>query len=105
MIIWGTPISGLQFFGYSIALGGLLYYKLGSEQIKQYAGAAGRSWSEFGSDRPVARRILTIGAGILAFFLLIGFLTPSDSARAFTDYARGLLGGVMATGLTNSQAA
>jgi hypothetical protein len=45
MAIWGTQITNLQFFGYSIALGGMLYYKLGAEQLKGYLGQAGRSWS------------------------------------------------------------
>lgn len=31
--IWHSPVSMLQMFGYSIALGGLMYYKLGAEQI------------------------------------------------------------------------
>jgi hypothetical protein len=32
VIIWSTPITALQLFGYSIALGGLIYYKIGGEQ-------------------------------------------------------------------------
>lgn len=36
--IWGTHVSGLQFFGYSIALGGLMYYKLGANGIKEIFG-------------------------------------------------------------------
>lgn len=38
ILIWGTNVSGLQFFGYSIALGGLVYYKLGASGIKEMLG-------------------------------------------------------------------
>ena len=53
MAIWGTQVSGLQFFGYSIALCGMVYYKLGAETLKNYAGEASRQWAEFGNSRPV----------------------------------------------------
>lgn len=33
VLIWSTSISALQFVGYAIALGGLIYYSLGWEQI------------------------------------------------------------------------
>lgn len=36
IIIWGTTVTFLQFFGYSIALGGLVWYKLGGETLKDY---------------------------------------------------------------------
>ncbi|QSS60073.1 DUF250 domain-containing protein, partial [Histoplasma capsulatum] len=32
---WKTPVTPLQLFGYSIALGGMLYYKLGAEKFKE----------------------------------------------------------------------
>lgn len=32
MIIWSNPITIIQVFGYAIALGGLIYYKIGHEQ-------------------------------------------------------------------------
>lgn len=34
MMIFRDPVSGLQAFGYSIALGGLVYYKLGADKLK-----------------------------------------------------------------------
>lgn len=99
MAIWGTPVSGLQFFGYSIALGGLLYYKLGSDQLKQYASSAGRSWDEFGANKPATRKLVVIGSVIVFVFLLLGGLAPTyapGSVKASSDYLRSLLGGVMA---------
>lgn len=77
MAIWGTPVTGLQFFGYSIALGGMVYYKLGYDQIKGYAGEATRQWAEFGARKPVLRKIAVIVAAF--FFVMVVFtgLAPS----------------------------
>lgn len=99
MIIWGTPVSGLQFFGYGIALGGLLYYKLGSEQLKQYASSAGRSWDDFGTSRPAARKVVTIAIIAFVIVALLGGLAPTyapGSVKASTDWLRSILGGAMA---------
>lgn len=76
MIIWRTQVSGLQFFGYSIALGGMLYYKLGAEALKQYATQAGREWSELGNTRPVMRKLIFIGGIFTVIFLLAGGVAP-----------------------------
>jgi hypothetical protein len=77
MIIWGTEVSGLQFFGYSIALGGMIYYKLGFEAIKGYAGEAGRQWTDFGNRQPVLRRLAIIALTLLAIFFVLNGLAPS----------------------------
>ncbi|KAI2641969.1 triose-phosphate transporter [Xylaria nigripes] len=77
MAIWATPISGLQAFGYTIALSGMIYYKLGGEALKGYASDAGRQWAEFGSTRPALRKALVIGAIILFVFLVFGGLAPT----------------------------
>lgn len=77
MAIWGTQVSGLQFFGYSIALGGMVYYKLGYETLKGYAGEAGRHWAEFGNSRPVLRKLIILAAGVLFIFVLFGGLAPT----------------------------
>ncbi|KAL2433568.1 sugar phosphate/phosphate translocator [Exophiala dermatitidis] len=77
MMIWGTPVSKTQFFGYSIALGGLLYYRLGSEQLKQYVSHVGRSWSEFGVQRPAMRKALVLGLVLITLFVLLGGLAPT----------------------------
>ncbi len=77
MMIWGTQVTGIQFFGYSIALGGMVYYKLGYEQIKNYAGEAGRQWAELGNTRPVLRRIAVILAVLMTLFVIFGGLGPT----------------------------
>lgn len=81
MIIWGTEVSGLQFFGYSIALGGMIYYKLGYEAIKGYAGEAGRQWADFGNRQPVLRRLSIILLTLLVFFFLLNGIAPSYTAN------------------------
>lgn len=78
MIIWGTQVTGLQFFGYSIALGGMVYYKLGYEAIKGYAGEAGRQWADFGNKQPVLRRVAVILLVLLTVFVLLGGLAPAS---------------------------
>jgi hypothetical protein len=95
MAIWHTPVSGLQFFGYSIALGGLVYYKLGGEKIKEYGSQAQRSWAEYGSTNPGQRRFVIIGAVVVGFFLFIGALAPSYAPES-VDHIRGALGGASA---------
>lgn len=74
--IWGTPISGLQAFGYSIALCGLVYYKLGAATIKAQFSDIGRLWAEFGSNRPALRKIIVFGGVLMIFFIVLG-LAPT----------------------------
>ena len=77
MLIWGTPVTPLQFFGYSIALGGMLYYRLGADQLKGYLQQAGRRWSEFGVQKPALRKGIVFASVILTIFLLLGGLAPT----------------------------
>ncbi|KAI9692800.1 MAG: hypothetical protein M1820_009348 [Bogoriella megaspora] len=72
MVIFGDPVSPLQAFGYSIALAGLVYYKLGADKLKEYLLQGHRAWAEFGQTRPVARRLTLIGAAALTVLLLLG---------------------------------
>ncbi|KAM3500160.1 hypothetical protein MY10362_006641 [Beauveria mimosiformis] len=77
MMIWGTPVTPLQFFGYSIALGGMVYYKLGADQLKGYAGEASRQWAEFGARKPVLRKLSIIVMIFFTVALLFSGLAPS----------------------------
>lgn len=93
MVIWHTPVTFTQFFGYSIALAGLVYYKLGADKIREYAGQANRSWAEYGAKHPAQRRGIVIGAAVLVFFLLVGSMAPSYAPES-VDKVKGMLGGV-----------
>ncbi|TDZ23090.1 putative sugar phosphate/phosphate translocator [Colletotrichum orbiculare MAFF 240422] len=77
MMIWGTQVTGLQFFGYSIALGGMVYYKLGFEQIRGYMGEAGRQWADFGQRKPILRKLSIIVLSAFVLFTLLGGLAPT----------------------------
>jgi len=90
MAIWQTPVTGLQFFGYSLSLVGLVYYKLGADKIKEYAGQANRSWAEYGVKHPAMRKTVIAGAIILGFFLLLGTMAAPESVDRMKD----LIGGV-----------
>jgi hypothetical protein len=77
MMIWGTQVTPLQMFGYSIALGGLVYYKLGADKLKEYFREGGRVWADYGVRHPLLRKVI-IFTGILLFvFLLLGGLAPT----------------------------
>lgn len=84
MIIWGTEVTGLQFFGYSLALCGMVYYKLGYDTIKAHAGEASRQWAEFGNRKPVLRRISIIAMVLLTLFFVFHGLAPAGIDA--TDY-------------------
>lgn len=81
MLIFRDPVSGLQAFGYTIALFGLVYYKLGSETLKEYVGAGQRSWADFGVRRPILRRLVLIAMVIMTVFLLLVGVGSSGVVR------------------------
>ena len=91
MFLWKTPVTGLQFFGYSLALIGLVYYKLGGEKIREYAGQANRTWTEYGNTHPVQRKFIIFGAATLILFLFIGPLAPGYASNS-VGRVKGLLG-------------
>lgn len=77
MAIWGTPVTPIQFFGYTIALGGMVYYKLGFEQLKGYIGEGNRQWAEFGARKPILRKLSIIILSAFFIFILFGGLAPT----------------------------
>lgn len=78
MLIWGTPVTGLQFFGYGIALSGMVYFKLGYDTLKSYAAEGGRKWAEFGATRPALRKIIIGGTVLTTVFLVFTWASPSS---------------------------
>ena len=91
MAIWGTPVSLLQFFGYSIALGGLMYYKLGAETLKAKVFDGQRAWAEYGNNHPAMRKSIVFGVMILTLFVLLGGVGPRYGVNK--DYVTSLVGG------------
>jgi hypothetical protein len=92
MAIWGTPVTALQFFGYGIALSGMMYYKLGAEQLKGYLNQGGMRWAEFGVQRPAMRKVVVFGLVLATIFLLLGGLAPTFAPEQTEDFKK-LLGG------------
>lgn len=77
MIIWETQVTALQFFGYSIALLGMIYYKLGHDQIKGHIAEANRQWATFGTEKPILRRVSVILLGVFVTLALLGGIRNS----------------------------
>jgi hypothetical protein len=80
MSIFGDPVTPLQMFGYSIALGGLLYYKLGADSIKDYTRQASNAWADFGARQPIFRKIVIFACVIVGCFMLLSGVAPSYGA-------------------------
>lgn len=76
MMLFRDPVTLLQAFGYSIALAGLIYYKLGGEKLKEYLGQGSLAWAQFGQDRPAARKLLVFAGVFISFFFMVGALGP-----------------------------
>lgn len=93
MLIFRDPVSGLQMFGYSIALGGLVYYKLGGEKMKEYLGQGQRQWADYGVRHPAARKLIVFGLVIFTLFLLLGGLSTSGVVPDYgaADYVKSQL--------------
>lgn len=79
MLIFRDPVSGIQAFGYTIALFGLVWYKLGASNLKEHVSAAQRSWADFGNRRPIARRLTSIGIGFVFVLLLLGIVSSTGA--------------------------
>lgn len=89
MVIFRDPVSPLQFFGYSIALGGLVYYKLGADKLKEYAGAGGRAWAEYGVQHPALRKLIVFALVLITIFLVLGsFSSQLPAGYVPTDMAK-----------------
>ncbi|KAI9791181.1 MAG: hypothetical protein M1816_004173 [Peltula sp. TS41687] len=76
MMIWGTRVTALQAFGYTIALGGLIYYKLGAEKLKAYFSEGGRTWMDYGFKYPARRKIMVFVATAVTLLLIFVGLAP-----------------------------
>lgn len=81
MMIWGTIVTPLQFIGYAIALGGLVYYKLGGEQVRTHLEMAHQRWRSISSRRPFLWRILMFIVAFCIVYMLVDVLAPSYSPK------------------------
>lgn len=70
MIIFRDPVTPQQFFGYSIALGGLMYYKLGAEKIQGLVTDVRLQVGEYRRSNPAKAKGIVVG-GVLAVILFV----------------------------------
>ena len=98
VMMFGTPVTGLQMFGYSIAICGMVYHKLGGEKIKSVFADGNRKWAEYGVSHPAQRKMVVFGLVIFTLFVLLGGLAPSygydttKMAKEGKDMLNGVLG-------------
>ncbi|KFY21623.1 hypothetical protein V493_07251 [Pseudogymnoascus sp. VKM F-4281 (FW-2241)] len=81
MMIWGTIVTPLQFIGYAIALGGLVYYKLGGEQVRTHLEMASQRWRSMSSRRPFLWRLLMFIIAFCIVYALVDVLAPSYAPK------------------------
>lgn len=88
MLIFRDPVSGIQAFGYSIALAGLVYYKLGSDKLKEHFGQMQRGWTDYGVRHPALKKLIVFGLVIITLVLLLGGASHSGYVPANYDPSR-----------------
>lgn len=77
MVIFQDPVSGTQVFGYAIALGGLVYYKLGADGVKNFARDAQLSLGQMRQDNPGRTKAMMAGAALFVLAILYFVLSPA----------------------------
>lgn len=72
MIIFQSEVTWVQAIGYSIALGGLIYYKVGAEQLQSSMSDARARFASYSQKNPSKAKLAIVG-GILALITIIAF--------------------------------
>ena len=90
MVIFLDPVTLQQFFGYSIALGGLVYYKLGAEKMRSLTTDVRLHVGEYRRDNPAKVKGLVLGAVVAVVLFVLYAGKPSQAAA-------GVASGVPAT--------
>ncbi|CAI7574444.1 unnamed protein product [Penicillium bialowiezense] len=82
MIIFLDPVTGQQFFGYSIALAGLVYYKLGAEKCNNMVSDVRLHVGEYNRANPARTKAIAIGVPcILVLLFLYSGSSPAAAAQ------------------------
>ncbi|GAP86326.2 putative DMT family organic anion transporter [Rosellinia necatrix] len=76
MAIFGDPVTLQQYFGYSIALAGLVYYKLGADKLQQMTTDAKLTINEVRRSNPAGFKLGVICGGL--FFVAFVFMSWSS---------------------------
>lgn len=91
MLIFHDPVTGQQFFGYSLALVGLVYYKLGAEKMQSMATDARLSFADYRQKNPARTKLLSI-AGLLFLIALSFWMWGPGSSGGYTQYVKSAAG-------------
>ena len=84
MVIFGDPVTGQQYFGYGIALGGLVYYKLGAEKIQALTTDARLQIAEARRNHPARVKMVVacVLLGVVTLVILGGWRNLPDTTLA-----------------------
>ena len=77
MAIFKDPVAPTQWFGYSIALGGLMYYKLGGDKLKTLGTDTRLMVGTFQQERPVLSKALVFVAALAGIAILVLGVWPA----------------------------
>lgn len=91
MILFHDPVTGQQFFGYSIALAGLVYYKLGAEKLHSLAKDTQLQISQYRQSNPVRVKLAGAAAIFVTVFLLMWLWGPASTSQ-YTEYVKARAG-------------
>ncbi|KAJ5800059.1 uncharacterized protein N7518_002127 [Penicillium psychrosexuale] len=80
MFIFRDPVTAQQFFGYSIALAGLVYYKLGAEKCQSLVTDVRLQVGEYNRSNPARTKAILIGVPCVLILLVL--YSGSSSAPA-----------------------
>lgn len=78
IMFFHDPVTAQQFFGYSIALGGLVYYKLGAEKVRTLVTDVRLGVGEYRQANPLKTMVIAIG-GVLGLLLLVLHSSPAST--------------------------
>lgn len=81
MMIFRDPVAPLQFVGYSMALAGLIYYRLGAAQLGSYVQQGRLGLGEYRTRHPITTRVASLAVGLMLIALIMGassFYVPEE---------------------------
>ncbi|ROV89520.1 hypothetical protein VSDG_08491 [Cytospora chrysosperma] len=91
MIIFRDPVTGQQFFGYSISLAGLVYYRLGAEKLQTLATDTRLQIAQYRQNNPARSKLVGVAA-VMTFVVLVLWLWAPATPVGYADYAKSQAG-------------
>lgn len=91
MIIFRDPVTGQQFFGYSISLAGLVYYRLGAEKLQTLATDTRLQIAQYRQNNPARSKLVGVAA-VMTFVVLVLWLWAPAKPVGYADYVKSQAG-------------